>query len=455
MRIVRLSRASPIPPDAGPLKTPLSAPPHQPPQPISSQTLNLLTTILLPPLLGLALTLTLLPLLLPTVNHTSLSFFSVEPIGHAREVGVVALNGSTGYKETAMMEDQREEKREMENRQSDVVGHVEYAVDELHQDRNETEDHDDDDGKGGTVENGSTLEWLGKDGPRIYVGALQICSKNQSHPKVYCTSSSQTGSHTGSLPFSLAQSLMTLPTSPRTPILLLVSAILSVIATFIFSAGLIPWTCSPTINFLGRKPPLKPDPHSTYPDAEHIIDLEAASTSKLPGSPSGQGQGQGDKRPLMVKGRPHGAFFCLIVAALGLACGALIELKDVHEVRSYWDEEDARAVGLVFKLGALTYILPFLPLSLIVILLVAASSTIHNLFSSFFHRCPADQEFPLVSAGPVIKISPPADGPVGNGWAEIPIANTAPGGMIVSKKDADEDEGEERRNTFGGVKANK
>ncbi|WVQ99642.1 hypothetical protein IAU59_006781 [Kwoniella sp. CBS 9459] len=434
MRIVRLSRASPIPPPTGPLKKPLSAPP-QPPESKLSRTLALLTAVLLPPLLALTLTLTLLPLLLPTVEHTSLSFFSVEPIGHARELGVVALNGSSNAAidegESGVEGDKDD--RSIGGRQSETGDNVAEAFEEL--------DDFDDEETIDIVENGSTMEWMGKDGPKIYVGALQICSKNQSHPKAYCTSSSLAESHTGLLPPSLARSLLALPTSPRTPILLLVSAILSIIATFVFLAGLIPWDCSPTINSLRRKLPLKSEPHRSYADAE------AGSIRKGPGSPLTLR----DSKSCIKQRRPHGAFFCLIVVALGLATGALIELKDVHDAKEAWNDEDARAVGMVFQLGALTYILPCLPLCLILILIVASSSMIHTLYSSIFHKCPADQDFPLVSARPVIKISPPAEGPLTNGSADTPIDNPTPEALPLSVpvEQTHSAEGQGRRNTFG------
>ncbi|OCF38532.1 hypothetical protein I317_07688 [Kwoniella heveanensis CBS 569] len=437
MRIVRLSRASHIPPPPTvPVKTPLFAPPQLPGSKIS-RALHILTTVLLPPLLALALTLTLLPLLLPTVDHTSLSFFNVVPIGHARDLGIVALNGSSTSALTEAIEgvsarETAKAKRAIEGQQSGI-NHTNHSVGKLDTIGNGDEATDEGE-KVDIVENGSTMEWLGKDGPRIHVGALQICSQNYSHPHVYCTSSSQAGSHTGSLPPALAKSLMILPTSPRTPILLLVSAILSVIATFVFLAGLIPWSCSPNIDFPRRKPPLTPEPHRTYPESD--VDVETGSATKNPLSPAYDT----DRRPWIRPGRPHGAFFCLIIAALGLASGALIELKDVHEAKDAWDEDNARAVGLVFELGALTY---------------TASSTIHNFFSYLLHKCPADQDMPLVSARPVIKISPPADGPVGNGWAETPTTNPAPAPSTLSSpggvraSEADDGENAERRNTFG------
>lgn len=51
----------------------------------------LITKCLIPPLLVFALILTLISLLLPTVKHHETTFFSIQPIGHARKVTAGSL----------------------------------------------------------------------------------------------------------------------------------------------------------------------------------------------------------------------------------------------------------------------------------------------------------------------------------------------------------------------------
>lgn len=68
-----------------------------------------------------------------------------------------------------------------------------------------------------------------------------------------------------------------------------------------------------------------------------------------------QGNTKSKRAEVGDKDIPHLAFFCLMLVALGLTAGAMIQLHDVHRAQAAWDNADAEEVGLEFKLGVLTY----------------------------------------------------------------------------------------------------
>lgn len=118
----------------------------------------LLTKCLLSPLLVFALIITLISLLLPTVEHHGTTFYSIQPVGYARKVTICSLPiGSTSTPLSALNASALapigdiEQKLERTSTGNNVVNTIKVIV------------------QSGNV----TLEkWLGIDGPSIFVGAL-------------------------------------------------------------------------------------------------------------------------------------------------------------------------------------------------------------------------------------------------------------------------------------------
>ncbi|WWC94482.1 hypothetical protein V866_001328 [Kwoniella sp. B9012] len=268
-------------------------------------------------------------------------------------------------------------------------------------------------------------EWLGVDGPSIYVAVLQICSRSGPEAQVNCTSSSQADYHSSFLPLPLRPTLLSLSPSPPTPILLLISAILLSLATAVFLAGLIPWKCSVSFNFLNRKPPLPADPHwsrSHVRTPYQRTDARTDSSENLVQSDKSRGYSNGRK---IKRERPHLAFFTLIFIALGLTAGSLVQLRIVRRAQDRWDSQEGMEVGMIWEWGVLTYLLPILPICLILVLFLAASPCIYIYLKGIFHTCPADHDNddddPIVITNAGNKV-----GDVGKRWDQTPIINPSP-----------------------------
>ncbi|WWD03253.1 hypothetical protein V865_001304 [Kwoniella europaea PYCC6329] len=408
MRIIRLSRAPPIPPPlhpstTAPLKSAFSSStsvyPHRytptsttKEEARKSYLFTVISTFLLATLLAISLTLTLLPLLLPSIHFQSLAYFTIRPTGVEKGPKAVAIN------------------------LNDIGGTNVTGI--------ETRDEVSD-GLVRVAESAGGNEWLGVDGPSIYVGVLQICSRSGSEAEVNCTSSSQADYHSSLLPLTLRPTLLSLHLSPPTPILLLISAILLFLATAVFLAGLIPWKCSVSFNFLHRKPPLPADPHwsrSHVRTPYQRTDARTDSSENLVQSNKSRGYSNGR---MIKRERPHLAFFTLILIALGLTAGSLVQLRIVRRAQNRWDSQEAMKVGMIWELGVLTYLLPILPICLILVLLLAASPCIYTYLKETFHTCPADHDIddddPIIITNTGNKVDN-----VGKRWNQTPIINPSP-----------------------------
>lgn len=159
--------------------------------------------------------------------------------------------------------------------------------------------------------------------------------------------------------------LTALPSSLSSPILLLISGILSLISSLIFIASLISW-------HVPRRPPLSRR-KSHVEAAPHRPDYPTDSDSVRPLIHEERADDAG-KSVVRVKwgNGPHPAFFCTVLSALGVAGGAMVELRDVSKAREQWDNIQAGEVGLEFRLGTLTYLLPLLPVSLFLVLVIGS-----------------------------------------------------------------------------------
>lgn len=142
--------------------------------------------------------------------------------------------------------------------------------------------------------------------------------------------------------------LTALPSPLSSPILLLISGILSLISSLIFIASLISW-------HVPRRPPLSRR-KSHVEAAPHRPDYPTDSDSVRPLIHEERADDAG-KSAVRVKwgNGPHPAFFCTVLSALGVAGGAMVELRDVSKAREQWDNIQAGEVGLEFRLGTLTY----------------------------------------------------------------------------------------------------
>ncbi|ODO06422.1 hypothetical protein L198_01654 [Cryptococcus wingfieldii CBS 7118] len=354
MRIARLSRTfRPSSPRVS-LRLPSCKREQAPHPPLAV----LLTKCLLPPLLALILVLTLIPLLLPTINHHGTTFFTIHPTGSSRDTTITYLPSvnetSPGASASA--------RAAIQNAVADVAKSA----------------GEDSEVENAFVQNANmTLQqWLGLEGPSIFAGALQICSQVSPNDSIDCTSSSQAAYHAALLPLSLGDALFALPTSPSTPILLLVSGILSLLATVVFICGLVTWRLPriPLLAHRGRRPPLQAAPHRPdYPgDTESVRNLVHDDPE--------------DEKKEMIKVKwgsgPHPAFFCLVLAALGVGGGAMLEVRDVGRAWRAWDDVQAAEVGLEFDVGPLTFLLPFLPLCHILVIVVGPAPMLCTLLGS-------------------------------------------------------------------------
>ncbi|WVW84222.1 hypothetical protein I302_106252 [Kwoniella bestiolae CBS 10118] len=358
--------------------------------------LSLISTWLIPPLMALSLVLTLLPLLLPSITHQSLTYFTIRPTGDEKAPRAVAINLNEGFGVVKNLE--------MMDERDEVI-----------------------DGLMGLAESVGGREWLGKSGASVYVGILQICSKANPDAEVNCTSSSQAEYHATFLPDSLRSALLNLPSPPPTPILLLASAILLFLATLVFIAGLIPWRCSISFNFLHRKPPLEADPHwaRTPYQQQQSKQGYTGSCENLVQAHTSMSHGESGKG--VRRNAPHLAFFALIFIALGLTGGSLVQLRIIREAQDRWDKVMVQEVGMEFKVGVLTYLLPILPICLVFILLLAALPSIYAYIADTFHTCPADHDHPD-SPDPLVPgyRSDLDQREVGKRWDQTPILNPSP-----------------------------
>ncbi|WVN91043.1 uncharacterized protein L203_106290 [Cryptococcus depauperatus CBS 7841] len=363
----------------------------------------LLTRCVLPPLLFVTLAFTLFPLLLPTIKHHGMTFFTIQPSGQQQQL--IPFSKLPVPVKISAHE------------------HAPVHADEI---------------KEAIVQSGNvTLErWLGLEGPSIYVGALQICSKISPNDSITCTSSSKAAYHAAFLPLSLGMTLFALPTAPSCPILLLVSGILSLLASIVFLLGLITWRLPFSINILRRKPRLEAAPHMpNYPgdsdSVRHLVYDEEEGKEK-----------KGIVRVKWGSG-PHPAFFCLILAALGVGGGAMIELSEVSKAYGDWDDIQAGEVGLVFQIGSLSYLLPFLPVCLILIIIVGSIPFLWTFFLSKKARFLSRTRSTNVSAAPPeIIVNQPRTEPA-NGHVQVSFSDS---GLITP---GGKDKRKSWRNTFG------
>ncbi|ADV21633.1 hypothetical protein I305_03326 [Cryptococcus gattii E566] len=335
----------------------------------------LLTKCLLPPLLVFALIITLISLLLPTVEHHGTTFYSIQPVGYARKVTIGSLPISSTSTSLSALSGSAlaaigdiEQKLEGTSIGNNVVNTMKVIV------------------QSGNV----TLEkWLGIDGPSIFVGALKICSRMNANEPIVCTSSRETAYHAGLLPLSLGMVLTALPSSLSSPILLLVSGILSLISSLILIASLISWHL-PRPPLSRRKSQVEAVPHR--PD----YSTDSDSVRPLIYEERADAVGKSVVRVKWGNG-PHPAFFCTVLSALGVAGGAMMELGDVSKAREQWDNIQAGEVGLEFRLGTLTYLLPLLPVSLFLVLVIGSFPWVWSIAHSkhYMNRGPVRDVIPL------------------------------------------------------------
>ncbi|WRT66597.1 uncharacterized protein IL334_003556 [Kwoniella shivajii] len=401
MRITRLSRIPLIPSSS--TEVHLNSASIHPSDSISRRTthrLVIVSTCLLPIFLSIALALTLLPLLLPSIKSQSLNFFSISPVGYERLNFGNSLNITTNGATTippGKRRDEHDESRRVVEGIADIVEGV------------------------------NTTSWKGVDGPSIFVGALQICSKTNASEVINCTSSSQAVDQASLIPEILRSTLLSLPLSPSVPILLLVSGILSLLAFVILVAGLVQWQISyPFISLHSQRRGIREDVQnwakSPYSFSESTDNLVSSNSNSH------------ERKTSIERGRPHVAFFGLIFAALGLSLGAMIQWKVVFDAYAVWRQDEAQKVGLEFRFGLLTWLLPILPICLICILVIAASAPIYTFLKETFQQCPADRGFLPEADGPVVGVSPPDGGEVGKGREETPIINPPPAHISISER---------------------
>lgn len=186
----------------------------------------------------------------------------------------------------------------------------------------------------------------------------------KANESIMCTSSGEAAYHAAFLPLSLGKALIVLPPSPFSPILLLLSGILTLISVLIFIVGLISWHL-PRLALLRQKSHLEAVPHR--PDYPRDID----SVRPLVHEDGADDKGKSVASFKWGNG-PHPAFFCTVLSALGVAGGAMMELRDVSKAREQWDDIQAWEVGLEFRLGTLTYLLPLLPICLFLVLVIGS-----------------------------------------------------------------------------------
>ncbi|OCF60889.1 hypothetical protein L486_00533 [Kwoniella mangroviensis CBS 10435] len=244
--------------------------------------------------------------------------------------------------------------------------------------------------------------------------------------EVNCTSSSQAEYHSSFLPEPLRPTLLSLPLSPPTPILLLVSAILLFLTTAVFIAGLIPWKCSVSFDCLHRKQPLPADPHwSCFRSPYQKTDGYTDSSENLVQSSKSRGNGRGT---MIRRERPHLAFFTLVCIALGLTAGSLVQLHIVRRAQDVWGNQEGMEVGMVWEMGVLTYLLPILPICLILTLFLAGLPCIYTYLKNTFRNCPADHDndgddYPVPDSTTDTEIKL---GELGRRWDQTPIINPSP-----------------------------
>ncbi|WVQ73963.1 hypothetical protein IAR50_003544 [Cryptococcus sp. DSM 104548] len=315
------------------------------------------TKCLLPPLLILTLVLTLIPLLLPTMEYHGTAFFTIQPTGDPQDAASAGSLPATS--ETSPLAS-----ASASAAVQDAVADVTAAS---------TQDSTEIENDFVQAANLTLQQWLGLEGPSIFAGALQICSRVSPNESIECTSSSQAADHAALLPLSLGEALFALPTSPSTPILLLVSGILSLLATAVFISGLVTWRL-PRIPFIARKRPLEASPHRPdYPgDTDSVRNLIREDPE--------------DEKKELIKVKwgsgPHPAFFCLVLAACGVGGGATLEVRDVARAWRAWDNVQGAEVGLEFVVGPLTFLLPFLPLCHILVIVVGSAPILWTLLAS-------------------------------------------------------------------------
>ncbi|OXC85440.1 hypothetical protein C349_02430 [Cryptococcus neoformans var. grubii Br795] len=310
----------------------------------------LLTKCLPPILLVFAFILTLISLLLPTMTHHEATFFSIRPIGHARKVtaGILPVSSTSpslselSMSPLAAIGGIKQELEEMST-ENDIVNAAKTIV------------------QSGNV---TLEEWLGIDGPSIFVGALRICSRMKANESIMCTSSGEAAYHAAFLPLSLGMALTALPPSPFSPILLSLSGIFTLISALIFIASLISWHL-PLLALLRRKFRLGVAPHRPdYPrgtvSVRPLVHEDRADDKEKSVARVKRGNG------------PHPAFFCTGLSALGVAGGAMVELRDVSKAWGQWDDIQAWEVGLEFRLGTLIYLLPLISVCLSLVLIIGS-----------------------------------------------------------------------------------
>lgn len=199
--------------------------------------------------------------------------------------------------------------------------------------------------------------------------------------------------------------LTALPSSLSSPILLLVSGILSLISSLILIASLISWHL-PRPPLSRRKSQVQAVPHR--PD----YSTDSDSVRPLIYEERADAVGKSVVRVKWGNG-PHPAFFCTVLSALGVAGGAMMELGDVSKAREQWDNIQAGEVGLEFRLGTLTYcelycckqrsklinhsVLPLLPVSLFLVLVIGSFSWVWSIAHSkhYMNHGPVRDVIPL------------------------------------------------------------
>ena len=186
-------------------------------------------------------------------------------------------------------------------------------------------------------------------------------------PVLVSTSTSHTNSwrlisDTGLLPDALAATLMDLPKTPLTPVLLLVGGICAMIATGIYLWSLFSLTHTADemraklrdMSVLKRRSPII---HAHTHMRRSSMDSTNSATILMQWAKGSENQSWPfrDDGKAKVK-KCHYAFLVFGIPSFGLSLAAAgIQLAEVRQAQKTWSETEARRVGMRFDLGCLTY----------------------------------------------------------------------------------------------------
>lgn len=147
------------------------------------------------------------------------------------------------------------------------------------------------------------------------------------------------------LPHPLDSALLALPLHPIGPILLLVTALATIIGIFVFTFGWITVPLFQKIRWSARsRLCLRSPPLPMIAETDSIRQLVHSQTTTSRNTNTSECIA------------PPIAFASLILPAIGMSvAAAVLELQTVHRAYRVWDKEEADALGLMFRLGGLTF----------------------------------------------------------------------------------------------------